>query len=439
MTLALRKGDIAELDVARLAYGGGAIGYASDGRVVFVRGAAPGERVRVRVTRIKSRYAEARVEACLVRAIDAVAPFCPRVDVCGGCPWQRVSSAGQRQALGEHIERTLARVGGDAGASGEPLIEPVVEVAPRRSWRRTVRLHWSKGAIGFFAAGSREVVDLDSCPVMTSPLAALFARVRQRLGPALQGRGTLRITVPDDAAVGTVALWPARPTSDLIRSVEAFACSDERCRGAAVVDGRRGVRRFGVADVSLSTGPGRPRAVHPAEGFAQAHGPGNARLVGAVLDAVSRARSPARVLELHAGSGNFSLPLAAAGHSLTAVEIDSAAVGRLRDSALRSGLGGRLEVRVSDAATAFRRGATHPDVVVVDPPRAGAFAVLPGLDNCRARRIVYVSCEVATLARDLVELVRRGWRVGRVEPFDIFPHTGHVEVVAELERDRPLP
>ena len=360
----------------RAAFGGDVIARAPDGRVVFLRAAAPGDVVRARITQAKKRFLRAERLEVLAAGPRAEA-LCPHFERCGGCPWMAVPRAVQRETLRAHVARAL-----DVEV---PPIEPTAGVG----WRATARVHWRAGRLGFHAAGSSEVVDVDACPVLAPEVATLYAEVR---GLELQGRGTLRITAAP-GQVGTVRVERGQLRLGALRGA-----------GGNVFDGVR----------------------HPAGSFVQAHRAGNATLVAAVVDALADA---GRVLELFAGSGNLSLALAARGVSVLAVEQDPQAVAALNAEAARRGL--PVEARAGDAADPPVDG--HR-VALVDPPRSGAATAVRALHDRGVQRIAYVSCDPATLARDARTLRDLGWTLDSARAFDLFPHTGHVEVLALLTR-----
>ncbi|MCA9540192.1 MAG: class I SAM-dependent RNA methyltransferase, partial [Myxococcales bacterium] len=412
-------GDRLALTIDRPAFGGEVIGHAPDGRVVFVRGAAPGDQVVGVVTEAKRRFLRLRAEQ-VDPGPDRVTPFCPHFDACGGCPWQAVPLAVQRETLTAHVARLL-----------KAPVEPVRGVEPTEAWRSTARLHWQDGRLGYRAPGSRSLVEIDACPVLAPPLPALFAGARVRLAATLQGAGTLRLTGAPGTRSGTISVEPAGPldapaAQALSRALRDWADARAECHGARLVLGDRiltwgdAFDRFGAAQVP-----------HPAGSFVQAHQPGSALMVDAVVEALAGAR---HVLELYAGAGNFTLALAAAGHSVTAVENDAAAVAALRAEVRSRGYAARVVVQHGDAARLPRTARTECDAALIDPPRAGAAAAVRALAFTGVERLVYVSCDAATLARDASTVAGEGFRLAQARPLDLFPHTGHVEVVAEFHR-----
>jgi 23S rRNA (uracil1939-C5)-methyltransferase len=413
----MKPGDVFEGTVLRPAFGGEVVVEAPDGRIAFLVGAAPGDRVRWRVDQVRKRFLRGSIEALLEAGATRVESFCPLVDRCGGCPWQRIAPVTQRAALEAHVRRGLA-------PAGLADVEPIVAVGEPSGWRSTARLHWRDGALGFHARGGTAVVDVPACPVLTPALAAVLAAVREGLGPVLRGQGTLRITAAPGARSGTVAVAPERPDARLAPAIEALVGGSPTVHGAVLLDGYRVVARAGEPANVFEGVP------HPASGFVQAHRAGNAALVRAVVEAVGV--EPAEVLELHAGSGNLTFALAAAGHRITAIEVDPDAVAALTRQAAARGLETHVAARVG-------RAERPPDggwsIAVLDPPRGGAARAVAALASRRGlRRVVYVSCNPATLARDVRVFVDAGWRIECARPFDLFPHTGHAEVVCVLAR-----
>lgn len=431
MTTRAGVGEIAEVVVERPSFGGKAIARLPDGRVAFISGGAPGDRATVEITASKKRFAEARVSALLEPGADRVAPFCAAVGRCGGCPWQVIALGAQREALQAHVARLLTRV--------EPTVEmaPLWAEGPDRGWRATTRVHWRDREVGFYGPGSRALVPVARCPVMTPEVSALFEAVRAHMASALVGVGSIRLTADPGAASGTVALQPgpsAPSVEALAATLERFVARSVVCHGGVIL-GRRGrvLRQVGHPSNAF----GAMGVAHPAGGFVQAHRAGNQAMVAHVVEAALEiCPGGGRVLELFSGSGNFTLALAEAGCHVRAVEHDAGAVACLARVAASKGLEARVEVTDGDADRPVPRGAPV-DVLVLDPPRAGARGVMGSMADSGARRVVYVSCDPATLARDLELAIEGGWRLSRARAFELFPHTGHVETVVVLDRGSP--
>ncbi|MEZ4470159.1 MAG: TRAM domain-containing protein [bacterium] len=402
------------LDVERLAADGEAVARAPDGRIVFLWGAAPGDRVEVVVEAVKKRHARARVLRRLADGPDRVPPACPLVETCGGCPWQGISRGTQLDALARHVAHLLQR------STGQAVEVEAVPTLEGLAWRSTARLHWKDARLGYRGHRDDAIIDVASCPVLAPPLPTLLATVRARLMPVLRGTGTLRLSAGPGAAAGTVYLAGALPPA--VVSAARALVGAPGCQGVVIDCTGKDRERRGQTE-NLVQG-----VLHPAEAFMQAHGPGTAALIAAVVE---RAGPPGPVLDLFAGSGAFTLALAQRGHRVTAVEEVGVAARCLKRQI------GELPVEVvtGDANRPPRQpdGQPYP-VAVLDPPRAGAAGAVAGLHAAGTRRLLYIACDPATLARDAGWLVARGWQVREALVFDLFPHTGHVETLLVLER-----
>jgi 23S rRNA (uracil1939-C5)-methyltransferase len=389
-------GDASEpLEITSLAAGGEGVARETSGRVLFVRGAAPGDLVRVRVVEPHKRFARAEITELVRAGAQRTQPQCAIHGVCGGCGWQHVAYAAQLEAKRAILRDALVRVAGVpkqalvAGVAVTPSPEPYAT-------RSRARLLFAKGEVGYRRARSHELVATRECPILAPPLARTLAELAAA-PPA--GTGELEIACGDD---GAVSVSGARTPGFTER---------------AVVLATRG------GEVAIS-----PR------GFFQAHTTARRALADAVLE---RAGGGERALELHAGAGFFTLGLAQQFGALIAVEADPRASADLRANLARAG---RENVRV--LAQRAARALKSPDVtrfeaevVVLDPPRTGiGESEAAALAQLGARRIVYVSCDPATLARDLRVLLARSYRLASCRGFDLFPQTPHLEGLAVLER-----
>ena len=362
--------DTTELvEISALAAGGEGVAREASGRVLFVRGAAPGDLVRARVVESHKRFARAEI-AELVRASDVrVAPQCRVHGECGGCGWQQIAYATQLEAKRAILRDALAR-----GAGVLPEALAAVEVAPSPEpygTRSRARLLLHDGRVGYRRGRSHELVATSECPILAPPLARALAQL---------------------------AAHPPRGGGEL-----ELACGDDR--GASISGAR--VPGFEERAITLATRGGEV-AVSP-RGFFQAH----ATLRGAFAEAVlAHAGRGARALELHAGAGFFTLGLAAQFADLIAVESEPRAAEDLRANLARAQ---RTNVRVlaQRAARALESPDVlrlTPEVVVLDPPRTGiGESEAAALAKLGARRIVYASCDPATLARDLRVLLARDY------------------------------
>jgi 23S rRNA (uracil1939-C5)-methyltransferase len=410
-----------------MAYGPHAVAHL-EGKVVFVRGAAPDEEVEAVVREERRSFAYADTVA-VVRASAARRPTpCVYLPRCGGCPWQHIDYERQLEAKRAVVRELLKRIARLDCEVAPPLSAPV-----ELGYRRRLKLRVEDGRVGFYAAASHELVEIERCllaePTVDAaiPLAAELAR---SLATRLR---RLEITATDvdiDRVVLTSEAegsWVAADDAVCRRWLE----SNRGVAGLAI--GGRGWRReWGDLDVVAAPEPELSAKV-PAGSFTQVNPAANRLLVDTVVRLADVAAG-SRVLDLFAGSGNLSFPLARRGAAVAAVEQDARAVAAAREAAHALGLAtfaitrGRAEREAAARADCGERF----DVALLDPPRSGAAGVLEPLLRLAPARIVYVACDPATLARDLATL-GRDYRVDFVQPIDMFPQTYHVETVVRAE------
>lgn len=394
------------------------------GRVVFVPGVAPGDRVRARLVAERTSFARAEV---VHRCHDGAArrePPCPWVAACGGCAWQQVAYSAQLAAKAANVREALARIGGVTPAAELPII-----AAPDEwRYRQRIRLHVGPhGTLGYRRPRSHELVEIGDCVIADATVAATLPALRRAL-PALRtrlrsvelvanGRGGV---VVDVVASGAFAGADA-PT------LAAFV-AEEPTVGGVQVTGPGWERRFGDVRVFVAPDDAGTTIVQRPGSFSQVNPAANRLLVATVVGMVV---PTGRVLDLFCGAGNLSLPLARAGCEVTGVDADARAIADAATSARAAAVAGVRFEAVPALRFLRQQGLAGTDLVVLDPPRTGAAAEVAQLARLRPRRIVYVSCDPATLARDVALLHGAGYRIGRVQPIDLFPQTPHVETVLE--------
>ena len=383
---------------------------AGDGRVVFVPLGAPGERVRVSLVREKERVAWGELVAIERAGPDRVAPACPLFGSCGGCQWQHVTLEAQHRAKKTIVERALAL----------PAIEPVVAAGPPLGYRDRAKLAVGQGSaprpVGFRARRSHAVVDVPTCPLLSPALDAVLPAVRA-LAAQLPAGAEIDLQAGAEGVHVNVAQLDGAGAALVRRDADRLLAAG--VAGVALA----GKHLIGRTEVDAAERGGAPLPV-PAGGFAQVGRAGNAVLVARVLAAVGPA--PGVVLELHAGSGNFTRELTAVATRVVACEGDPAAVARGRRAAPKAEWNG--SGRLPDIAD------IAADVVVLDPPREGADAAHLAAATRARRRVVYVSCDAQTLARDARRIVAAGFRLASAQAIDLMPQTFHVEVIAVFDR-----
>lgn len=411
------------LSTLEMAYGPHAVAR-HEGKVIFIRGAAPDEEVEAVVREQRHAFAFADAVAVLRPSPWRRTPPCPYLPRCGGCPWQHLAYdaqlAAKRRIVAEHLRR-IARL--------DAAVAPVLPSPHEFGYRRRIKLRVENGAVGYYAAQSHTLVPVDHCilaePAVDAGIPAARTLVRalpmplrriELIGGATAGEKLV-------AAGEVEGSWRERAEPACREWLAAHA----ELRGL-VLRGRGWRRSWG--DVRVRFEP-EPEVLLSAEApaFTQVNAAANRLLVATVVAGIGLP-SGRRVLDLYAGAGNLSLPLVRRGARVTAVEQDRQAADGF--AAGGQGLPGQparvIRGRSERVAERLVAAGERFDAVVLDPPRGGAAACVPALLNLAAPRLVYVACDPATLARDLAALSDR-YRIETVQPIDMFPHTYHVETV----------
>lgn len=396
-----------DLRVEGLAAGGAGVAR-HEGVVVFVPGAFPGDCVRVRVIERRRRYWRAEVVEILQASPHRREPPCSLARECGGCPWMGLREEAQREAKVRLVRDALRRIGGE----DDGLVASLVPAPSSLSYRTRVRLRAHGMSVGFRAARSDALVDVDSCPVASVRIREAMVHLRR----ALRARMPLR--------------WPLQ--IELAEQEDSLSLL-VRGRGAGFLGRHVFPSNLGIR-LECRDKPA-PRARRSFLPFGQANAEQNRRLVSLVekqLDA-----SPGmHLIEFYCGDGNMSLGMARQGVLVEGIEQNERAVEQAKVRAPSS-----ARYVSGDALPWLRRRLAEggrADRVLLNPPRAGARALMPSLDGLHASRVVYVSCDPATLARDLKILTNGSpYVLESVTPLDMMPNTAHVEVVALLIRRPP--
>ncbi|HWN81881.1 MAG TPA: 23S rRNA (uracil(1939)-C(5))-methyltransferase RlmD, partial [Candidatus Udaeobacter sp.] len=374
-----------------------------------------------------ARYLTAEVQAVLAPGPARREPPCPYVATCGGCSWQHIDYPAQLAAKLANVTREFARLGISASAIAPPIAAPA-----EWGYRRRIRLHLDRDRrLGFLRPESRRVVEIDSCtiaePALSTAIPAARRLVRSLRFPVVELELVSRGALPGLVMV----LRAAAPPEHLDRSrIERFLTEQPSVTGV-LVTGQGFLRTFGEVRVRVSASNGKALDVSPLA-FSQVNPAANALLVGAVLAAI-HPEPVLRVLELYAGAGNFTLALAPQVAALHAVERDRFAAEALARAAERLP-GVTIErAAVGPALARLTQAKSEFEVVLADPPRSGLREELPGILALAPRRILYISCDLATLARDTRVLLGAGYGLTSLQLVDLFPQTHHAELVARFD------
>ena len=434
-----RRGELLEVEVESLAFGGRGVARA-EGLVVFVAGGLPGDRVRAEVTKAKKRFAEARAVELLRPGADRVPDRCRHGgEPCPGAPWQGLDYQRQLQIKSEQVDEALRRIGELDGFELEPI------VAAEERWRYRNKLEYSFGedgdepTLGFHARGRWDlIVDVDDCHLASEAGNAARNAVREwartESVPAYDAaarRGVLRnLAVREGRRTGQIqtrlvtspARFP-RPPVDLHTVIEGDSGGTD---GPTGVLGEERLREE-LCGLKLQISHGA---------FFQTNTEQAERLY-AIAAEMAGLSGRERVFDLFCGIGTIGLSMARQAGEVWGLEIVPEAIADAERNAERNKIE-NARFLAANARTGVRplvEQAGKPDVVIVDPPRAGlSQKIVRRVIECGAPRIVYVSCNPTTLAPNAAQLGEAGYRLRRVRPVDMFPQTPHIECVALLEK-----
>lgn len=415
-----------------IAVSGDGVGRLPDGKVVFVAGALPGDSVRLKLTETRKRVQYAELLEITTPSPERVPSLCGN-ERCGGCALKSASSKLHSRLKRQQIVETLRRIG-DIDASN--MLGQVFQFGDGWHYRHRVRLHatYSNKAwqLGYFERRSRTLMPLSACPVLWPELEKLAHSLAKSVARLPQSAGLSEIEMAysrcDERGAAKIT-----STGTMAAYRQSLAWFEDSGLSGVEIETADARFRHGNLELRYDHKRARDFDIRFEPGlFTQAYPAANDRLVDGVMNAV-RPRENLRVLELHSGVGNFTLPLARAGARIDAYEQNRRAVILCQRSAQAPGMQIQLHPEPDTAALARL---SEFDLLLLDPPRTGARAVAEALvaNPKGPSRVVYVSCDVATLARDAMILVGGGFRVTNVEGYDMFPQTPHIETLLVLER-----
>jgi 23S rRNA (uracil1939-C5)-methyltransferase len=393
----LNPGDIHDITIEKIVYGGDGLGRIN-GQAIFVPFAAPGDQLRVRITKLERNFARGEIVEIVMPSLVRRAAPCPHFGVCGGCQLQHLQYDAQKKAKAEFIRESLRRMG---GIDWREEIEVIT--ADELGYRARAEIKLDGDKIGFFKAGSHDICQVRECPILL-PAANVALQELHQPPNLLPSRATrVYLTVGDDQTLATPA------TGENARDAEIDAQGTVR-QTIAGIDYNFGVRTFFQSNRLLVE-----------------------RLV---TTAIAEAKGKI-AFDLYAGAGLFSLQLAKSFAQVYAVEGSKISSQHGIQNAQANHIDNvNYEVMSVEAWLKFQAPKLpRPDFVLLDPPRAGAGeAVVQRLIALQSPRIHYVSCDPTTLARDLKLLIKAKYKIDSITALDMFPQTYHVETVVKLSR-----
>jgi 23S rRNA (uracil1939-C5)-methyltransferase len=455
---AVKVRDLLTLEIDDLALGGQALGRV-EGCVVFVDRGLPGDRVRARLTRVKRSFAEARLEALERPSAARVPARCVHVDQCGGCRWQELPYEEQCAVKARQVIEALRRIGGVPA----PDVRPLVPCADPWRYRNKMEFSFLQRDDGTPVLGLHErgtfdkVFELRECWLASELVTRIVASTQSfarehgwrayhpgRLDGVVRFLLVRHLPLTGECAVHLIAASEEVPAlAEWARAIAALS-PEVRTVTLGINASRSNVATMEREIALVGSGAIVERLLGlefevVGNAFLQTNSVQAERLYALALEAAAL-RGEETVLDLYCGAGTLTLLFARAARTAIGVESVPEAVERARRNAARNGLGGTRfvggEARqvLREWARGERPDPPRPDVVVVDPPRAGLHPrVVARCAELRPARIVYVSCNPATLARDVKDFASYGYALREVTPVDMFPHTPHIECVARLE------
>jgi 23S rRNA (uracil1939-C5)-methyltransferase len=449
-----RRGDRITIAIDDLAFGGEGVGRVG-GYVVFVRGGLPGDRLTVRMVEARARFGRAEIEAVEEASPHRVTAPCPYFGRCGGCRLQHMAYEAQLVFKEKQVRDCLQRLGGQADFELRPILAAPEIFGYRNKMEFTVAGSAGDARLGLHAAERYDVVlDIDRCLLQSETMNALLGEVREQVRAR---RLSVYDQVTEEGLLRFVTLREGRRTAEAMVNVVAAAPEVEglaplaealRARVPATtsvvlnVNGKKASVAVGTEEHVLV---GRDHITERLDGvafqvsansFFQTNTHQAERLFEVVAEG-AQLTGAETLLDLYSGTGAISLLLARRCRHVYGIEVAAPAVADAVRNAAANGIANCtfLSGEVRYALPTLLAEGVRVDVVVADPPRAGFHPkALKALGLLAPARIVYVSCNPATLARDVGDLAPHGYRLEWIQPVDMFPHTPHIEAVARLSK-----
>ncbi len=397
----MQRGNAATIAIERIAFGGSGIGFL-DGRVAFVPGTVDGDVVEIEITEVRKRYVRGRITKILKQSDHRTSPLCGSYGRCGGCCYQHMAYDRQLFWKERQVLDTFQHIG---GIPSPPVLAVIPSPKPYHyRWKAGLHIGREYGRpklIGFMSGASNRIVAITRCEIVEESINHLLQECRHALHEGTWSPVEERITLwsQDETSPSWTPLGPSAAAPFILRTIK------ER------------------------------RVTVPRDGFFQA----NPNLICKMIDLVLAASAPRggeTVVDGFCGSGLFSLFLAPQSNRVHGIEWDVRAVEAARHNVAQLGFH-NISLHHGDIGSVLQQFADPVDVLVIDPPRAGCGkALLERISTLSPGKIVYVSCNPATQARDIRHLCGKGYRLQSLQPLDMFPQTAHIEVIATLLHSR---
>lgn len=447
-----QQGELLELTIENLNHNGEGVGR-WQGRVIFVPDTVPGDRIAVRLVRVKPQYAQGKLHQLLEASPDRIRPSCIVADKCGGCQWQHVDYAAQLIAKQNLVRQDLERIGGFE----QPLVESVLAIAEPMAYRNKASYPVRSNAsgvvqTGYYQKGSHQLINLNQCPIQDARLNPFLMTIKQEI----QQRGwSIYDEQTHQGEVRHLSLRVGRRTGEVLLTLI--------CRSGRLPGLQSQVQRWmqdypDLVGVCLNLNPDRTNAIFGAETRCLAGRPYlreifadlefqiqpntffqvNTEQAEALLRCIQtelNLQGDEILVDAYCGVGTMTLPLAKKVKQAIGIESQPEAIAQAQQNAIVNQIE-NVSFQVGKTEDLLPQLNVHPNVVLLDPPRKGCEeSAIETLIQQQPEKIVYVSCNPSTLARDL-KLLSQTYTLNRVQPADFFPQTAHVESAAFLSLNR---
>lgn len=447
-----RQGELIEIEITDLSDTGDGVGR-FDSRVVFVPDTVNGDRVIVRLLHVKPKYAHAKLDTLVQPSQERILPSCIVADKCGGCQWQHISYEYQLEAKHNQVIQALERIGGFV----QPPVDPVLAAPSALGYRNKSTYPVGRSATGvlqagYYQKGSHHLVNLNQCPVQDARLNPILAKVKEDIQTQ---RWQVYNETSHTGQIRHLSLRIGRRTGEMLLTL---VVKDWNLPGIDQ-QAEKWLKDFpGLVGVSLNRNGTRTNAIFGDETRCVAGIPDlkeefaglkfqirpntffqvyteSAEALLEVIESELNLQGDEVLVDAYCGIGTLTLPLAKKVRNITGLEVQAEAVEQAILNAENNGIN-NVTFQVGAVEKLLPEMDILPDIVLLDPPRKGCDRqVIESLLRSQPQRIVYVSCKVATLARDLKLLCENGmYIITRIQPADLFPQTAHVEAVAFLVR-----
>lgn len=434
----IRPSDV-RVNVRSIAFGGAGVGEVVEqtnggcdllGITAFVPFSAAGEKVSAKVIEQKKRFIKTALVDVNVSSPQRVEPACEYFKVCGGCELQHLNYQEQLRSKNEMIRGAFRSAQFGAG-----VLDTIADIVPSKEYgyRRRVSLHVNaSGGVGFYREKTRSIVSVKHCEIASPAISKVLTQI-QDFGNEIQGK--LSSILLEEDAHGIIAVLKSPYSLAQAELQLVLNAAKKYFKNVLVLVGEKEVGGFGRQILEL---PLNERGTYtlkiPAGNFSQVNWDVNLKLIAETIES-AQIKYEQTVFDLYAGAGNFAVPLARGGAKVVAVECNPRLAAFVRENANKENLSKRLSIEELSVEKFLQSKRKEPvDLIVADPPRSGIGSLVSELSF--AKRLILISCYLPSLVRDIKGLEQHGWSTEKIVPFDMFPQTSYVEVLAVLNRNR---